>query len=50
VPETLAIFRLDSFPVSSSLTALGDLRPLGQIHESFIIAAGRTACGSSTST
>jgi DNA mismatch repair protein MutL len=28
-------------PYSSSLTALGDLRPLGQIHESFIIAAGR---------
>ena len=28
-------------PFSSSLTALGDLRPLGQIHESFIIAAGR---------
>jgi DNA mismatch repair protein MutL len=25
----------------SSLTALGDLRPLGQIHDSFIIAAGR---------
>jgi DNA mismatch repair protein MutL len=28
-------------PFSSSLTALADLRPLGQIHESFIIAAGR---------
>jgi DNA mismatch repair protein MutL len=26
---------------SSSLTDLGDLRPLGQIHDSFIIAAGR---------
>ncbi len=25
----------------STLTGLGDLRPLGQIHESFIIAAGR---------
>ena len=24
-----------------SLSALSDLRPLGQIHESFIIAAGR---------
>ena len=28
-------------PAGSSLTALGDLRPLGQIHESFIVAAGR---------
>jgi DNA mismatch repair protein MutL len=26
---------------SQSLTALADLRPLGQIHESFIVAAGR---------
>ncbi len=26
---------------TSSLNALGDLRPLGQLHESFIIAAGR---------
>ena len=25
----------------SSLSALSDLRPLGQIHESFILAAGR---------
>ena len=28
-------------PHESSLTALSDLRPLGQIHESFILAAGR---------
>ncbi len=28
-------------PFSSSLASLADLRPLGQIHESFIIAAGR---------
>ncbi len=27
--------------LSQSLTALGDLRPLGQIHDSFIVAAGR---------
>jgi DNA mismatch repair protein MutL len=27
--------------VSPSLAVLGDLRPLGQIHESFIVAAGR---------
>ena len=28
-------------PVEVSLSALSDLRPLGQIHESFIVAAGR---------
>jgi DNA mismatch repair protein MutL len=28
-------------PTETSLSALSDLRPLGQIHESFIIAAGR---------
>jgi DNA mismatch repair protein MutL len=28
-------------PAETSLTALSDLRPLGQVHESFIIAAGR---------
>jgi DNA mismatch repair protein MutL len=28
-------------PPESSLSALSDLRPLGQIHESFIVAAGR---------
>ncbi len=28
--------------MSSSLTALPDLRPLGQLHDSFIIAAGRS--------
>ncbi|MEO7145988.1 MAG: DNA mismatch repair endonuclease MutL [Bryobacteraceae bacterium] len=30
-----------SLPESSSLEALSDLRPLGQIHDSFIVAAGR---------
>ena len=35
-------FPADSIPVpESSLSQLSDLRPLGQIHESFIIAAGR---------
>jgi DNA mismatch repair protein MutL len=38
-PDTHGAFPIDSTP--SSLTRLGDLRPLGQIHESFIIAAGR---------
>jgi DNA mismatch repair protein MutL len=42
VPETHGDFPPGFLPpFSSSLTALGDLRPLGQIHESFIIAAGR---------
>ena len=35
-------FPADSIPVpESSLSQLSELRPLGQIHESFIIAAGR---------
>ena len=35
-------FPADALPPSeTSLTSLTDLRPLGQIHESFIIAAGR---------
>jgi DNA mismatch repair protein MutL len=42
VPESHGEFPPGTLPpFSSSLTALGDLRPLGQIHESFIIAAGR---------
>jgi DNA mismatch repair protein MutL len=42
IPDTHGEFPPGTLPpFSSSLTALGDLRPLGQIHESFIIAAGR---------
>jgi len=42
VPDTHGEFPPGTLPAfSSSLTALADLRPLGQIHESFIIAAGR---------
>ena len=42
MPETHAGFPLDALPVSdASLGALSDMRPLGQLHESFIIAAGR---------
>ncbi len=42
VPETHGDFPLDALPVSdTSLSALSDMRPLGQLHESFIIAAGR---------
>ena len=42
MPETHGAFPLDALPVSDvSLGALSDMRPLGQLHESFIIAAGR---------
>jgi|HubBroStandDraft_1064217.scaffolds.fasta_scaffold02794_6 DNA mismatch repair protein MutL len=42
MPETHGAFPLDALPVSdASLGALSDMRPLGQLHESFIIAAGR---------
>jgi DNA mismatch repair protein MutL len=42
VPDTHGSFPADVLPESgSNLTALSDLRPLGQLHESFIIAAGR---------
>jgi DNA mismatch repair protein MutL len=42
VPETHGpLFPNGSLPEPESLDALKDLRPLGQIHDSFIIAAGR---------
>jgi len=41
-PDTHGEFPPEAVPLpESSLTALSELRPLGQIHESFIIAAGR---------
>jgi DNA mismatch repair protein MutL len=40
-PDTHGSFPEGAEPPSSSLSALSDLRPLGQLHESFIIAAGR---------
>ena len=39
-PDTHGAFPIDA-AADTSLAGLGDLRPLGQIHESFIIAAGR---------
>jgi DNA mismatch repair protein MutL len=42
VPDTHGSFPPEALPPSDqSLGALSDLRPLGQLHESFIIAAGR---------
>jgi DNA mismatch repair protein MutL len=32
---------MDTDPMESSMARIGDLRPLGQLHHSFIIAAGR---------
>jgi DNA mismatch repair protein MutL len=40
IPDTHSGFPIDSIP-ATTLASLTDLRPLGQIHESFIIAAGR---------
>jgi DNA mismatch repair protein MutL len=42
IPDTHGGFPPEAVPLNdSSLAALSDLRPLGQIHQSFIIAAGR---------
>jgi len=42
IPDTHGAFPPEAIPFpESSLTALSDLRPLGQLHQSFIIAAGR---------
>jgi DNA mismatch repair protein MutL len=42
LPDAHGSFSKDALPPADvSLSALSDLRPLGQIHESFIVAAGR---------
>jgi DNA mismatch repair protein MutL len=41
VPDTHGGFPMDAIPMESSMARIGDLRPLGQLHHSFIIAAGR---------
>jgi DNA mismatch repair protein MutL len=40
VPDTHGGFPLDSIPVEHSMVRIGELRPMGQLHNSFIIAAG----------
>jgi DNA mismatch repair protein MutL len=40
VPDTHGGFPLDSIPVEHSMARIGELRPMGQLHNSFIIAAG----------
>src|ERR1700722_11156933 len=41
VPDTHGPLALETTEAPQSLNALSDLRPIGQIHDSFIIAAGR---------
>jgi DNA mismatch repair protein MutL len=41
VPDTHGGFPDGTMPAEHSMTRIGDLRPLGQLHNSFIIAAGR---------
>jgi DNA mismatch repair protein MutL len=40
VPDTHGAFPAGMFPAEHSMTRIGELRPLGQLHNSFIIAAG----------
>jgi DNA mismatch repair protein MutL len=40
MPDTHGGFPVDSIPVERSMVRIGELRPMGQLHNSFIIAAG----------
>jgi len=40
VPDTHGGFPVDSIPAEHSMVRIGELRPMGQLHNSFIIAAG----------
>jgi len=40
IPDTHGGFPADALPASHDMTRIGELRPLGQLHSSFIIAAG----------
>jgi DNA mismatch repair protein MutL len=40
VPDTHGCFPDEALPASHDMTRIGELRPLGQLHSSFIIAAG----------
>jgi DNA mismatch repair protein MutL len=41
IPDTHGGFPFDQTPLAASMANIGELRPLGQLHNSFIIAAGR---------
>ena len=40
IPDTHGGFPADAMPPAHSMSGIGNLRPLGQLHNSFIIAAG----------
>jgi DNA mismatch repair protein MutL len=40
MPDTHGGFPLDSIPADHTMVRIGELRPMGQLHNSFIIAAG----------
>ena len=40
IPDTHGAFPSDAFPPQHTMARIGELRPLGQLHSSFIIAAG----------
>ena len=40
MPDTHGGFPMDSIPADHSMVRIGELRPMGQLHNSFIIAAG----------
>jgi DNA mismatch repair protein MutL len=40
VPDTHGGFPANALPAEQNMTRIGELRPLGQLHNSFIIAAG----------
>jgi DNA mismatch repair protein MutL len=40
VPDTHGAFPMGAVPAENSMVRIGELRPLGQLHNSFIIAAG----------
>lgn len=40
VPDTHGAFPVDARPIEQSMANIGELRPMGQLHNSFIIAAG----------
>src|SRR6185312_12861001 len=54
IPDTHGGFPAEAMPpeigMAGSMVNIAELRPLGQLHNSFIIAAGATGSGSSTST
>jgi DNA mismatch repair protein MutL len=40
IPDTHGAFPMEAMPLDHSMARIGELRPMGQLHNSFIIAAG----------